>query len=103
MSRLGAGIYSRPALPGRDSEPLVEGWGVGEKSAAAPLAASAQSARLVDLGSFPRDKLDHRMAERTLLSPGLFSHHTVSKTGPFSSMGPAPLLRKYQTYVEGVR
>ena len=91
-----------PCLAGIPNHWLKGGVWV-KKSAAAPPAASAQSARLVDLGTFPRDKLDHRMAERTLLSPGLFSHHTVSKTGPFSSMGPAPLLRKYQTYVEGVR
>ena len=50
-------------------------------SAAAPPAASAQSARPVDLGSFPRDKSGHRMAERALWSPGLFSCHTESKNG----------------------
>ena len=77
---------SRPALPGRDSEPLVEGWGVGEKSDAALPSASAQSARLVYLGCFPHDKIDHRMAERTLLSLGPIFHHTVQNRASFFHM-----------------
>ena len=58
-----------------DSEPLAKEWVVGEKSAVAPPAAVAQSVRLVDLGSAPRNKPNHRTAERTLC---LWAHFSIT-------------------------
>ena len=74
-----------PALPGRDSNPLAKGWVVGDKPVTALLvAAVAQSARLVDLGSDPRDEPNHGMAERALCPRAHASSHGHLKRGWFS-------------------
>ena len=59
----------RPTHPPRSGDPLRCSVAM-EKSAAALLDAVAQSARRVNLGFDPRDKPNHRMAERALSVPG---------------------------------
>ena len=78
---------------------LAKGWVVGEKSGAGPPAAVAQSVRLADLGS--AFATSQTMEWPSVLSvPGLFFHHSISKTGSISSTAPNQLLCKCHVFEE---